>query len=112
MVLICRFALTAALLGMVWRSAVALDDAQVANNYYKFSDAQLEAVCAGMSPTSYVSGLTAGAWLAMPFTGRTYFYRSACYFELARRTGKVTYCQQVKERKTLLGDGSAMSPDS
>ncbi|MBB1072942.1 hypothetical protein HUU62_00735 [Rhodoferax sp. 4810] len=100
------------LLGLACTKAVAEDDAQVANNYYKYANAELEAVCARMSPSSYASGLTDGAWLTMPFAGRTYYYRSHCYMELARRTAQVTYCQQVKERSSLLGDGSAVSPAS
>ncbi len=96
----------------VLTSAHAQSDADQSNNFYKYSNHQLEAVCAGMSPHSHVSGLTDGAWAAVPFTGRTYFYKSACYYELARRTGRIEWCNKVVERKTLLGNGSSMSPQS
>lgn len=107
-----RCAVFNALITLASSPAFALEDAQVANNYYRFSDAELETVCDRMSPTSYASGLTDGAWAAIPFTGRTYFYKSGCYYELARRTGQRAFCSQVKERKTWLGDGSAVSPQS
>lgn len=85
-------------------------DAKVAQNLDRYSTETLEAACAQMSPRSYVSGLTDGAWMALPGGGRTYYYRSACYQELARRTGNTSWCTQVKERKTLFGDGSGVSP--
>ncbi len=85
-------------------------DAEVANNYYRYSNARLEAICAKMSSRSYASGLTEGAWTALPGAGKTYFYKSSCYLELARRTGDLAFCQSVRERKTLTGDGAAVSP--
>lgn len=85
-------------------------DAEVAQNLDRYSPATLETACAQMSARSYASGLTDGAWMALPGGGRTYYYRSACYQELARRTGNASWCAQVKERKTLFGDGSAVSP--
>lgn len=98
--------------GQAGAAGGALDDAQVANTYYKYSTPELEAVCAAMSPSSYASGLNDGAWMALPFTGRTYYYRSACYYELARRSLEPRFCNLVKERKTWLGDGSSVSPAS
>ena len=80
------------------------------NQYYRYSNAELEAVCDAMSPTRYVSGLTEGAWFALPGSGKTYYYRSACYMELVRRTGRAELCPKVLERRTLLGDGSSYSP--
>jgi hypothetical protein len=83
-----------------------------ANNYHRYDNTQLQAVCDAMSPHLYVSGLTDGAWAVVPGTGRTYYYRSACYMELVRRTGRNDLCAKVVERRTLLGDGSAYSPAS
>lgn len=91
-------------------SAGAQTDADAANQFYRLSNEQLAGACAAMSPDTYVSGLTDGAWAAVPFTGRTYYYKSNCYMELARRTARPDLCQYVKERKTLLGDGSSHSP--
>ncbi|OYQ40272.1 hypothetical protein CHU94_13300 [Rhodoferax sp. TH121] len=85
-------------------------DAKVAQDLGRYSTEKLETACAQMSARSYVSGLTDGAWMALPGGGRTYYYRSACYQELARRTGNASWCAEVKERKTLFGDGSAVSP--
>lgn len=96
----------------IFHQAGAQTDAEMGNHYYRFSNAQLEAVCARMSPTTYIDGLTDGALLGVPFTGRTYFYQSACYLELARRTVNLAWCPKVRERKTLLGDGSSHSPAS
>ena len=53
-----------------------------------------------------------GAILAAPFAGRTYYYQSDCYLELARRTADGAWCAKVRERKTLLGDGSSHTPAS
>ncbi len=100
------------LIGLTSGWVLAEDDAQVANTLYQYSNEKLEAVCAGMSPSSYVSGLTDGAWMALPFGGRTYYYKSACYYELARRTGRTEMCKHVRERKTLFGDGAAYSERS
>jgi len=81
-----------------------------ANQYYRYNNTELEAVCQAMSPSRYVSGLIDGAWFSLPGGGRTYFYRSACYLELVRRTGRAELCPQVVERRTLLGDGSSHTP--
>ena len=83
-----------------------------ANQYYRHSNAELEAVCDAMSPSRYVSGLTDGAWAALPGSGKTYFYRSACYLELVRRTGRAELCAKVVERHSLLGDGSSHTPQT
>ena len=72
---------------------------------------ELEAVCAAIAPGLYVSGLSDGAWFSLPGGGRTHFYRSACYLELARRTGRADVCPLVIERRSLLGDGSAYTPE-
>ncbi|OYU46802.1 MAG: hypothetical protein CFE44_00205 [Burkholderiales bacterium PBB4] len=100
----------------MWLCAIsqarAQSDAEVANQYGRYGNPQLEAVCARMSPSSHVSGLTDGAWGAVPFAGRTYYYQSDCYLELARRTADAAWCAKVRERKTLLGDGSSHSPAS
>ena len=90
----------------------AQSDNELANQYYRYSNSELEAVCARISPTAHASGLTDGAILAVPFAGRTYYYQSACYLELARRTADVAWCAKVRERKTLLGDGSSHTPAS
>ena len=98
------------LAAMAWpQFALAQTDAELANHYYRYSNPELEAVCARMSPTSHASGLTDGVLLAVPMMGRTYFYQSACYMEMARRTGNLAWCAKVRQRKTLLGDGSAVS---
>lgn len=83
-----------------------------ANHYHRYDNAKLEAVCDAMSPHLYISGLTDGAWVTFPGAGKTYYYRSACYFELVRRTGRSELCPKVVERRTLLGNGSAYSPAS
>lgn len=105
--------LTLGFVAMAWANiGSAQTDAEMGNQYYRFSNAELEAVCGRMSPKSHVSGLTDGAFLAIPWTGRTYFYQSACYLELARRTVDLAWCPKVRERKTLLGNGSSHSPAS
>lgn len=71
---------------------------------------QTEAQCEAMSPSTYASGLTDGAWGGFPGAGKTYFYRSACYMDLVRRTGRVELCPKVIQRRSLLGDGSDFSP--
>ena len=81
------------------------------NQYYRYNNTELEAVCKAMSPHRYVSGLSDGAWFSLPGGGRTYFYRSACYLELVHRTGRAELCPQVVERRTLLGDGSSHTPE-
>ena len=83
-----------------------------ANNYHRYDNTQLEAVCDAMSPHIYISGLTDGAWAVFPGTGRTYYYRSACYMELVRRTGRSELCSKVVERRTFFGNGSAYGPAS
>jgi hypothetical protein len=99
------------LLYALWAApALAASDAEAAQNLDRYSPSELEAACARMSSHSHASGLTDGAWMALPGGGRTYYYRSACYQELARRTGNPSWCAQVKERKTLFGDGSGVSP--
>lgn len=90
--------------------ALAASDADIAQNLDRYRTPELEAACARMSSHSHASGVTDGAWMALPGGGRTYYYRSACYQELARRTGNASWCAQVKERKTLFGDGSGVSP--
>lgn len=90
--------------------ALAASDTDTSQNLDRYSTTELEAACARISSNSHASGLTDGAWMALPFGGRTYYYRSACYQELARRTGNVSWCTRVKERKTLFGDGSGVSP--
>jgi hypothetical protein len=76
----------------------------------RYSTAQMEAMCEATSPNSYASGMTDGAWFSFPGAGRTYYYRSACYLELVRRTGRADLCPKVIERRSLLGDGSSHSP--
>jgi hypothetical protein len=100
------------LLLCIFPQAWAQTDAEMSNHYYRFSNAELETVCARMAPTAYIDGLTDGVLLAVPFTGRTYFYQSACYLELARRTANLAWCPKVRERKTMLGNGSSHSPKS
>ena len=110
--LLRSFGFVWALLLVVTSLSWAQSDADIANQYYRYSSPALEAVCARMSPTSHPSGLTDGAWLAPAFAGRTYYYQSACYLELARRTADASWCAKVRERKTLLGDGSSHTPAS
>ncbi len=81
-----------------------------ANHYDRYTNAQLEAVCEAMSPTRYISGLTDGGWGTLGIGGKTYYFRSACYMELVRRTGRAELCAKVVERRSLLGDGSNHSP--
>ncbi|NBW49460.1 MAG: hypothetical protein EBR49_05105 [Betaproteobacteria bacterium] len=81
-----------------------------ANHYDRYTNTQLEAVCDAMSPTRYISGLMDGGWGTLGIGGKTYYYRSACYMELVRRTGRAELCAKVVERRSLLGDGSNHSP--
>jgi hypothetical protein len=71
---------------------------------------QTEAQCDAMPSNTYASGMTDGAWFGFPGAGKTYFYRSACYMDLVRRTGRVELCAKVIQRRSLLGDGSGTSP--
>eukprot|EP01030_Chromulinospumella_sphaerica_P026653 gene26653-26868_t len=82
------------------------------NQYYRYNNTELEAVCQTMSPTWHVSGLTDGGWGSLGLGGRTYYYRSACYLELVRRTGRAELCPKVVERRTLFGDGSSHTPEA
>jgi hypothetical protein len=100
-------ALGAALCWLASEGVGAQTTEDPANNYHRYDNAQLEAVCDAMSPRLYISGLTDGAWGGFPGVGRTY-----CYMELVRRTGRSELCAKVVERRTLLGDGSAYSPAS
>ncbi len=86
------------------------DGEDPANHYDRYTPHQLEAVCDAMSPTRYISGLTDGGWGTLGIGGKTYYYRSACYMELVRRTGRAELCAKVVERRSLLGDGSNHSP--
>ncbi len=106
-----QFALCAVVCG-AWASARAVDgsSADPANQYHRYSNAELEAVCDQMRPDTYASGLTDSAWISVPGAGRTYFHKSACYLELVRRTGRADLCPKVIERRTLLGNGAAHSP--
>ena len=101
--------LCALLLGSQAAQAQAGGD-DPANHYDSYTPAQLEAVCDAMSPTRYISGLTDGGWGTLGIGGKTYYYRSACYMELVRRTGRAELCAKVVERRSLLGDGSNHSP--
>lgn len=76
----------------------------------RYSKSELEAVCEAISPSAYASGMLDGAWFSLPGAGRTYYYRSACYMELVRRTGRAEVCPKVVERRSLLGDGSSYTP--
>ena len=105
-------AISCALLACVAPQTHAQSDAEMANHWDSYSADGLEAVCKRISPASYVSGLTDGAWAGLPLGGKTYFYKSRCYMELARRTRNLTVCALVKERKTLFGDGTGVSPAS
>jgi hypothetical protein len=81
------------------------------NTYYRYDNTQLEAFCNTIAPSRYVSGLTDGGWGSLGLGGKTYYYRSACYLELVRRTGRAELCPQVVERRTLFGDGSSHTPE-
>jgi hypothetical protein len=88
-------------------------DEDPANQYHRYSNTELEAVCERMSPSLYISGMTDSAWVVLlPGMGRTHYVRSACYMELVRRTGRSALCPKVVERRSLLGDGSAYTPQS
>lgn len=86
------------------------EDTDPAKHYDSYTPAQHEAVCDAMSPTRHISGLTDGGWGTLGIGGKTYYYRSACYMELVRRTGRAELCAKVVERRSLLGDGSNHSP--
>lgn len=71
----------------------------------------LEAHCRGIPDHAHVSGQVDGGWgLVLPGTGGTYYLRSRCYLELVRRTGRLELCPLVVPRRSLLGDGSAYTP--
>lgn len=101
-----------AFLWLTGSSSFVREDADTSNKFYSYSNEDLEKVCDAMSSFSYVSGLTDGALIATPFTGRTYYYKSRCYYELARRTGRAEFCNKVKERDVFFGDGSAVSENA
>ncbi len=86
------------------------ENSDPAIHYDRYTPSQLEAVCEAMSSTRYISGLTDGGWGTLGIGGKTYYYRSACYMELVRRTGRAELCAKVVERRSLLGDGSNHSP--
>lgn len=105
-----QFALAWALITVSSTDIALASDDDPANYYHRYTNTQLEAVCDAMSPTRYISGLTDGGWGSLGIGGKTYFYRSACYMELVRRTGRSELCAKVVERRSLLGDGSDYSP--
>ncbi|MFN7724072.1 MAG: hypothetical protein ACK5QH_03290 [Rubrivivax sp.] len=72
----------------------------------------LEAHCRSIPDHAHVSGEVDGGWgQLLPGVGRTYYQRSRCYMELVRRTGRVELCPLVVKRRSLLGDGSAYTPE-
>lgn len=77
------------------------EDADKMNQIDSKSEEELLKLCQELSPWSYVSGLTDGAFV--PFGGRTYYYRSRCFNELAKRSLNPSYCKEVKRRYSLLG---------
>lgn len=82
-------------------------DVDTLNSSYSLSGDEFQKACESMSLFSHVDGLTDGA--LTPFGGKTYYYRSSCYQELARKTTNESFCANVRERWTLLGDGSGVS---
>lgn len=82
-------------------------DVDTFNKSYSFSLDEFQRACEDMSPFSHVDGLSDGTFI--PFGGRTYYYKSYCYQELARQTVSESFCAKVRERWTLLGDGSGVS---
>jgi hypothetical protein len=101
-----------AFLWLTGSSAFVREDVDTSNRFYSYSHEDLEKACDAMSSFSYVSGLTDGALIATPFTGRTYYYKSRCYYELARRTGRAEFCKKVKERNVFFGEGSGVSENA
>jgi hypothetical protein len=82
-------------------------DMDASNRFHLSSFEEARKICDGMSSFSHVEGLTDGAFI--PFGGRTYYYKSSCYQELARETLDDSLCQKVSKRWPLLGDGSGVS---
>ncbi|MEW5895534.1 MAG: hypothetical protein AB1650_07255 [Candidatus Omnitrophota bacterium] len=85
-------------------------DIDALNLTYSYTDDEFKKVCDRMSPFSYVSGLTDALWGGVP-GGRTYYYKSRCYQELAVRTLNPGLCKKVIERKSLFNDGSGVSEE-
>lgn len=82
-------------------------DVDALNKSYAYSSDEFRRACEDMSTFSHVDGLSDGAFI--PFGGRTYYYRSYCFQELARQTVNENLCVNVRKRWTLLGDGSGVS---
>jgi len=108
--MVLPFSLAWALITVSSAAMAQASDDDPANHYDRYTNTQLEAVCDAMSPTRYISGLMDGGWGTLGIGGKTYYYRSACYMELVRRTGRAELCAKVVERRSLLGDGSNHSP--
>lgn len=81
------------------RNKLAYEDALQKVNYIK--DAT---TCESIPDHVYETGL-----IFNPSDYQTYYFKSECYQTLAIRTGDKGHCSQVKERKSLFFDGSAVS---
>lgn len=82
-------------------------DVATLNRAGQMSNAELAIACEAMSRWSFVSGLSDGAFNALG--GRTYYYRSSCFMELARRTLQPPYCDHVRTRHAILNRGASLS---
>ncbi len=86
-------------------------DIDALNLEYSYSDEEFEKVCKNMSRFSYVKGLTDGAF-GIPMGGKTYYYKSRCYQDLARRTTNNIFCKKVIQRRSFIYNGSSVSEKS
>ena len=86
--MVLPFSLAWALITVSSAAMAQASDDDPANHYDRYTNTQMEAVCEAMSPTRFISGLTDGGWGTLGIGGKTYYYRSACYMELVRRTGQ------------------------
>ena len=60
--------------------------------------------CRSIDPEAYATGL-----LFNPAGKKTFYKRSSCLFELARKYRDASLCAEVRERKSMFFDGSAFT---
>lgn len=82
-------------------------DVATLNRAGQMSSAELAVACEDMSRWSFVSGLSDGAFNSLG--GRTSYYRSSCFMELARTTLQPQHCDHVHTRRALFNSGASLS---
>lgn len=87
-------------------------DAEFFNQSYAYGLDQMKKACEGMSRWSYFAGPSDGAVQVPIPHGKTYYYKSRCYLELARKEMSEELCSKAKKRWSLLYDGSGVSKEA